>query len=365
MYEKMGTNETIKTIADEILNEPVVAITSRTFETPSHDPHDYVSRAPYWYVEADGTVVRKDGQINPESKLNSDKDTMLRARNNVMFLTVAALETQATGDNPSAAAYAEYVERTLKTWFVDEATRMNPNLEYAQMKPKETTGNFYGIIEGDALMRFVEVTVALENKGLLKDPETATGVKDWFEKYLNWLENSDKGKREKVMANNHSTFYAAQVAQVADFVGDREAVVGALEYAKALIDRQVAEDGSMPEELKRHEGGVGYDYQLFNLYGFIKLAEISEKYGADLDLWHYKSSKGVGLEDAFEYFVKKELPKAGEHPFKMDRTGELYLTFRAAAKAYNNEGYYDLPAKYFTNELADRLTSSDTEVWMH
>ncbi|EKE06174.1 MAG: hypothetical protein ACD_19C00064G0001 [uncultured bacterium] len=84
-----------------------------------------------------------------------------------------------------------------------------------------------------------------------------------------------------------------------------------------------------------------------------------------MDLWHYKSSKGVGLEDAFAYFVKKELPKAGEHPFKRDRTGELYLTFRAAAKAYNDSDYYELPSRYYTNELADRITSTGAEVWMH
>jgi hypothetical protein len=357
--EGQGMNETLERKADEIIAQPIEKITERSFESPSKNKGDYISKSPYWYVGENGVLVRKDGHINPESVVDTDNEKLLSVRNNLLQVTLAAVEASSAGLEKTGL-YVAYIENVLNAWLIDEDTRMAPNLEYAQMRPGEQTGTFYGIIEGDSLMRFIDVTTALEKRNLLS-AETGEGVREWFSQYRDWLTVSEKGKQEKAWSNNHATFYALQIAKISEFLGDEGTLTTTLEEVKGLIARQVEEDGSMPEELKRHKGGMGYDYQLFNLYALSRLADIGERHG--VELWHHKSEKGSGIEEAFNYFVKNQLVGAGDTPFKKDKTGELYLTFRAAAKAYGNDEYYKLPTRYYPNKLADRLTSSENDLW--
>jgi hypothetical protein len=353
---------TIEGIAEAAIASPIKKITDKEFETPSGDKRDYVSYAPYWYKDEQGNVTRKDGKINPDSLKYSDTETLRESRTKVLFVTLAALEADKSGDEEKRNVYRNYVENVLKAWFVDENTKMTPSLEYAQMKPGEKTGMFTGIIEGGSLMRFIDIAKVLKERDLIS-PEIEEGVKEWFSHYLEWLSTSEKGLKEKEWPNNHSTFYAIQIAQSADFLGREDLVKETLERCKLLIGAQIDKEGKMPAELKRHEGGVGYDYQLYNLYGLTRLAEIGDKYG--VDLWNYKSENGTGIKEAFEFYVNDQLKNAGEKPFKRDRTGELYVAFRAAAKAYNEPSYFDLPTRYYKNELANKLTSDESGAWFH
>ena len=43
--------------------------------------------------------------------------------------------------------YADHAAAHLRAWFIDEATRMNPNLQYAQAIQGRFTGRGTGIIE--------------------------------------------------------------------------------------------------------------------------------------------------------------------------------------------------------------------------
>ena len=69
-----------------------------------------------------------------------------------------------------------------------------------------------------------------------------------------------------------------------------------------------------------------------------------------MDLWNEEK-----LKKAFDFFVD-ELKTAGENPFKFDRKGAMYLTFRAAAEAYNNQEYWDLPTKYYRDPMIEEMT---------
>ena len=155
------------------------------------------------------------------------------------------------------------------------------------------------------------------------------------------------------MPNNHGTFYDVLVAYIADFLGKEEIAKSTIESTKERIRSQINPSGEMPKESER-EGGMKYDYQLFNLYAFSELALLGQKYG--VDLWHWQTEDGRGLQKAFEFF-NDQLKKAGESPFKNERSGQLYLAFRAASLAFKNPDYWNLPGKYYENQLAEEISA--------
>lgn len=347
------TMETIKKNADEIIEKghvPVITEKADEALAPSKNPHDYASLTRYtMHRTADGMDFR-DGMRNPDWEKYTDSKKMEEARVNLFFTSNAALEAQATGQLTEAKKYATYAESILRAWFVDEDTMMTPNLEFAHMIEGEESGNFFGIIEGDDLLTFVDEATRLREAGLLSST-TEQGMSQWFEKYLQWLTTSEKGLKEKEMKNNHGTFYDTQVAKIADFLGKEDLVMETLERVKTRISSHVTELGEMPLEAERVDS---YGYQLYNLYGYAKLAMVGEKYG--IDLWNYEAPNGGSLKKAFEHFMVT-LPDSSSKPIPEERVGQLYITLRAAAKAYKDKKYFDIPTDYFpNNKLADEIT---------
>jgi len=333
--------------AEKILNTPIPLITEKKITPPSGDKRDFVSLAPYfWLVE--GNLEQRDGEVNPAIEDYTDPEKFAQVASNIYLTSLAAdlVESQ-----PDKEKFADCAVSTLKAWFVDEDTRMTPSLEYAQMRQGEASGNWYGIIEGQRLVYVMEGISSLKEAGLI-DQETIVGIEGWFRQYSSWLRDSEKGKLTKNEAlNNHRTFYDVQVAYIADSLGETDLARETIEEAKGLIANQIEPDGRMPLEAER---AIPYDYQLYNLYAFSLLANLGQKYS--VDLWNWQAENGGSLKKAFGYF-SKQLEGAGDNPFKMDRAGELYLAFRAAAKAYGDASYENLPKRFYENSLADEIST--------
>ena len=91
--------------------------------------------------------------------------------------------------------YADHAARHLRAWFVDDATRMNPSLLYAQAIKGRFTGRGTGIID---TLHLVEVARAAWQIGL--KPADLDGVKKWFASYSEWLTTHGLGERPSVVA---------------------------------------------------------------------------------------------------------------------------------------------------------------------
>src|SRR5438034_9855923 len=91
--------------------------------------------------------------------------------------------------------YAKHAVRHLRAWFLDEATRMNPNLQYAQAIHGRFTGRGIGIID---TIHLVEVARAIEVMEGSKDLSAAdlVRIKHCFTDYLHWLTISKNGNEE-------------------------------------------------------------------------------------------------------------------------------------------------------------------------
>src|SRR5262245_40401885 len=247
--------------ADKALKTQPLTIVNKPKAPPSGDKHDYVSMAPYFWPNPDTKdglpYVRRDGKVNPERNKYA-RPLLGRMSDAVGTLGLAYY---LTGEE----RYAEQAAKLLRVWFLDEKTRMNPNLKYAQFIPGVNEGRGIGIIDSVSLLAVVDGIGLLDgSKAWTKEDQA--GMKAWFTAYLKWLRTSKGGKDEAAAANNHGTWFDVQEATYAMFVGEgRAAVKKLLERVKTKrIARQIEPDGKQPLELKRTKA---FDYSAMNLRG--------------------------------------------------------------------------------------------------
>ena len=290
--------------ADKALTEGPFTVTAKTRVPPSGDKHDYLTLAPYWWpdpTKPDGLpYIRRDGETNPESKRDTDNPALNAMASAVETL---ALAYYFTGE----AKYAERAALLLRVWFIEKATRMNPNYEYAQAVLGRNDGRGAGLIDARRLIQVVDAAGLLAGSKAWT-PTDQQALQDWFRAFVKWMQSSANGKEEAAARNNHGTWYAADLAAFALFIGDEALARTTVEGVKARIGWQVEPDGRQPLEIARTRG---VSYSLFNLQALLMVAAIGEKVG--VDLWNYQTKDGRGVRRALEFlapfaFGEKEWP---------------------------------------------------------
>jgi hypothetical protein len=278
--------------AEKYLGEAPLTITAFPAPRSAGGLHDFSSEGDYWWPDPQnpgGPYIRRDGETNPDNFV-AHRDAMRRLSQIVPALVAAY---QITGDE----RYARHAAAHLRAWFVDEQTRMNPNLLYGQAIKGVATGRGTGVIDTIHLVEVARAAWVLERLGYLKG-ETLVGTKDWFRRYLEWITTHPFGVVERTSGNNHAAAWALQVAAFAQLVGDAAQVAEMRRFFRdTLIQGQMAPDGSFPRELGRTKP---YGYSLFQLDVMGAVAQV-------LGLWTYTApdGRGMGKAVAFMYpFIK-------------------------------------------------------------
>lgn len=273
---------------------------------PSGDKHDYMSQGPYWWPDSSKSnglpYIRKDGHRNPEIKQITDSDEMDEMIDDVVMLTEVFEQTK-------EEKYASFASKLVSTWFLDPATKQNPNLNFGQGIPGINTGRGIGIIETRYLFQITNAAQRLlKSKSWGRQQHKKLQV--WFSDYLAWLINSPIGQDEADELNNHGTYYDVQVVDFALFVGNKKLARKQLEITKGRIQSQIMADGSQPHELKRTKS---FGYSIMNLEGFCYLAQFAQK--LHINLWDYQTDEGAGLKKALG-FLLPYLNKPQSWPFE-------------------------------------------------
>lgn len=254
------------------------------------DIHDYYSEAPYWWPNPespDGPYIRNE-QVNP-SRFLSNRNAL-----NAMCDAVLTLGTAAFLLDDSR--YAQRASRVIQAWFINPKTRMSPSLEYAQAIPGRNDAGGAGILDGRAFIRAIQGMEFLAQTGTW-DPKDQAAVRKWFEEYLHWLTTSKNANDEKKSANNHASWWTAQVAAVATFVEDRQATQMAFNYYRDhIFPRQIRSDGSAPREESRSKSP---SFSTFNLEAFTLVCRIAQVHGTDL--WTVHTKSGATISTVIDY----------------------------------------------------------------
>jgi hypothetical protein len=252
--------------------------------------HDFYSQADYFWpnpADAGGPYINRDGQSNPDN-FDEHRKVMVRLSIQMPALTAAWL---LSGDR----RFGERACDHLRAWFVTPATRMNPNLQFAQAVQGVSTGRSYGIIDSLHLVEVARAASLLTPQML--SAEDSAEVKEWFSSYLDWLNTSDPGKTERDAKNNHAMCWALQAAEYARLVGDEAARRDVYRrYRDIFLPDQLAMDGSFPRELTRTKP---YSYSIFNFDVMASLCQSLK--GLTPDPPSFDLPDGRGLAKAAEF----------------------------------------------------------------
>ena len=267
---------------------------------PSGDKHDFLTLAPYWWPDPAKPgglpYIRRDGEVNPESKRETDDIPFGRMTQAVTTLAAAYRETR-------DERFASRAALLLRVWFLDAATRMNPNLDFGQGVPGRTTGRGAGIIATRKLVEIIDAARLLADSPFWTDRDRK-GLHAWCAAYAQWLKTSKNGREEAEAANNHGTWYEAQLTALLLYTGRQDEAKARCERARQRLASQIDPDGRQPRELERTRS---WSYSVMNLDGWFTVARLAE--GAGVDLWYYRTPDGRSLRAALDYLA----PFAGGH----------------------------------------------------
>lgn len=292
--------------ADTALAAKPASVMDKRSIPVSGDRHDYVSLARYWWPnpsDPKGAYVRRDGDTNPDIESNRfDRSALSRMAREADTLALAFYYS-------ADRKYAEGAARVIRTWFLDPATAMNPNMNFAQAVPGVSNGRPEGVLDGASFIDVIDAAGLIGPSGALTPAET-TAVEGWFSRYLDWMLSSPNGKAEGKASNNHGLWYDAQVARFALFARRPDIarrIVAA--FPNARIAQQIDTSGALPEELTRTRS---FHYSLYALGAAYTVADSAACLGIDL---YRAEEKGRSLRKATGY-VAAYRDRAADWPYK-------------------------------------------------
>jgi hypothetical protein len=337
--------------ADKELDNELIPVTEKKIVAASGDKHDYISMGPYWWPNPntpDGLpYIKKDGQRNPETQL-FDRYKLDKLAKGVITLGYAYYFTK-------DERYANKAMDYLDLWFLNKKTRMNPNLNYAQMVMglNGNKGRAEGIIDAYMLVEMLDCVTLLSKSKVMK-PKDLDGIKAWFSDFLDWMLNSETGQEEYRAKNNHGVAYDVQVVAYALFAGRTDVAEKFIkEFPDNRLFKQIEPDGSQPLELERT---MALHYTIFNILHFMDMATLAKSTG--INLFDAVSEDGRSVAKAIE-FIKPYLGKPqSEFPYQQihewdENQNKLAWTLRRAAFFHPNEEYDRLFNQYCATKDTD------------
>ncbi|KAF7304136.1 Chondroitin AC/alginate lyase [Mycena indigotica] len=345
-----SAQNTIVAWAEELNSHGPWSVTFKPVVAPSNDKHDYMSWAPYQWPDCSSVknttvltpaeirttcpYVNRDGQVNPDRSIPNDFQSFFNVSDAVLYNSLAS-----TFQAGSAGKYQANAVKYIKTWFLDEATAMNPNLKYAQMRlgPTGQLGTFTGILDLRMMAKVVSgVLILRETKAAAWTQDIDSAFVKWCKAYINWLQTAPTAQEARDAKNNHGTFFAGQFMALQVLVGDND---GAAKTGRAYFDgefkNQIAADGDQPLEATRTHP---YHYRGFNIAGMITAARLLKYADPSSNVWQTSSlAPGATIQKAVDFFMSTDPAKSGE----TDVTYEIYPNVAAVAATYGDaDGKY-------------------------
>jgi hypothetical protein len=287
--------------ANKSLKYGPVSVMEKNNIPPSGSKHDYMSLAPYHWPDPskkDGLpYMRKDGEINPEVKLYKDKDYLPDICSHIYTLAKA---NYYSGEKK----YYNHAIKLIRVWFLDTATRMNPNMNYGQAIKGENDGRGAGLIDGRNFIKVIDA-IELMNRDGAYPKEDLKNMQAWFTDFLQWMQTSKNGMNELNAKNNHGVWYDALRLSISLFTNQKEAVSKIIQNAQIRLSYQMDDNNRFPLEMART---TSLHYSVFVIDAFLKIAKMSERIG--VDFWENslnpKHTLKAAVNEMIPYLVEEK-----------------------------------------------------------
>ncbi len=302
-YEELLKN------ADRKLTETPLSVMMKEKTPASGNKHDYMSQARYFWPDPskpDGKpYINRDGVSNPELE-KLDRVRLGWMADNVTELSLAYYFS---GDEK----YAQKATEQLRVWFLNKDTKMNPNLNYAQIIPGQNgdKGRSYGVIDTYSFIEMLDAIQLLE-KSKSFTAKDSKELKAWIGKLLDWLLTSPQAIEESNEKNNHSIAYDVQVVAFAMYAGNKKVAERIIrEFPERRLFKQIEPDGSQPHELWRT---LAFGYSEYNVQHMIDIFVMGQKLGIRID--HSTSPDGRNFYKAVDFLAAYLGKDVKEWPYK-------------------------------------------------
>ena len=331
--------------ANRYLKQEPESVMDKTKVPPSGNKHDYMSIAPYFWPDPSKSnglpYIRQDGKVNPESKIEENTDH-IRLGRTIERIEALSLAYYFTHDKK----YSDHAAKLIKVWFLNPATQMNPNLNFAQAVAGRNDGRGEGILDARRMGIVIDSANLLGNS----DDFTAANQKalmQWMTTYYEWLLKSTLGKEEHAAPNNHGTWFDVQTAHIALGLGKKDDAKRIIETARTKrINTQIESDGKQPLELART---ASFSYSCMNLDAFFRLANLGDHAG--VDLWRKNNKDAHSLRKALDFLVPYIDQPPAKWPYKQIKEideSNMLPVLRLAALAYDAPEYEAIIKKFDT-----------------
>jgi hypothetical protein len=349
--------------ADLFLTKQPTSVMDKSQLPASGNRHDFLELGPYCWPDTKSPnglpyICEDSRGVNPEFYAIPDYQNMLDLIKRTKTLALAYHHSQ----NDS---YASKAAELLRVWFLNDKTKMNPNMQYSEVIPGLNNGSRHGIISAHGFTDIIDALELIENSTSWTKQDRQ-GMKIWFSDYLDWLINSNSGIQEGESKNNHGTYYMVQVSSISLYLNKTDITKHIIQRTMdELIPIQILADGSQPLELLRQKS---LDYSFFNLLGLFKLANIGDHVG--LDLWNFKSSNASGLKEGLDYLVpyllnNKTSPHIQKVPSGWGMSSAATLLREASIHYPDNDryiqAYNNLDRKYLIADIDNLLLPALTK----
>ncbi|MEI6265583.1 MAG: alginate lyase family protein [Sphingobacteriia bacterium] len=277
--------------ADKSLLFGPVSVMEKLNIPPSGNKHDYMSLAPYFWPDPSKPnglpYMRKDGETNPEVKDYKDKEYLPALCEAVYTLSLANYFSDED-------KYAKHAIKLLQVWFLDTATKMNPNLNFGQAIKGQNTGRGAGLIDTRHFIKLIDGINLLHQSEKLSSKDFSA-LQAWFAEFLNWMQTSKVGQEEMNAKNNHGVWYDAQRISMALLTNQNELAKQIVSNVQKRINNQMDSNGFFPAELERT---ISLHYSLFVLEPLMQIAQMAKI--VQVDLINYQSPNGNSIKKGID-----------------------------------------------------------------
>ncbi len=309
----------------------------------SYSKNDYVSLAAYYWPNPntkDGLpYINYDGKSTPENDFY-DKNKL----KSTAFVVYQHLLEYFISDNK---IYYEKAKERLKVFFIDSKTKMNPNMNHAQLIKGVNDGRGIGIIDFANFTYALNLFYSLYKMSYIEE-DFYQDIKFWCMEFLKWIKYSPIALEEKDGQNNHGIYYDL-LCLVLERIAENNDEIRVLCYGfiSNRIERQLKEDGSMPLELLRTKS-KSYSIMAFKgICDFIDLACLEGYDIYNLEKWYYRKIDLHLLEGylfLYDRLMTKKIKWEGKQIVEFDEANSLSILInlvRNYGEKYNVISNYD------------------------
>ncbi|MCD8167453.1 MAG: alginate lyase family protein, partial [Bacteroides sp.] len=304
-----GTYTELIKESEKLLNKKPYSVTDKEYTPPSGDKHDYVSLSRYAWPDLekpDGLPYKlRDGESNPELE-KYDRIPLGSMAHAVNTLCLAYFYSE-------NEKYTEKAMDFIRTWFIHEETKMNPNLNYSQFMPGTNNwkGRVAGLIDTYSFVELLNSIQLLHGSGSYTLTDKLK-LREWFADFSTWWKTSEQGIQEYHSKNNHGLAYDVQLTIYLLFSGNVEDAKKVIEeFPQKRMFAHIEPDGKQPQELRRT---LAFHYSEYNIRHMIDMFAIAR--GLGINLYNIESEDGRSFYKAVDFLTPYLGKTVEEWPYR-------------------------------------------------